>query len=479
MSFSGFERRVAGMRGCLRDLGVVPGDRVALMLKNSLFYPVAWLGSVTAGAVAVPINSRLGELDSRYILDHSGVTAVVTDDSVEDVARTAGGSDRSYFVARAAQAMEEIEWAEPAPAPATTPGAAANIQYTSGTTGLPKGCLLSHRYWQRIGAAATEFFGLQEHDVLLTAQAYSYMDPQWNVIAAQRAGCHLVLLDGFHPSTFMRDVAEWRVTVFYCLGVMPTLLLKQPPGPWDDNALERVFCSAIPTEQHRAIEDRWGAPWYEAFGMTESGLNIGVSPEDHSAAVGTGCLGRALWHNEATVVDDDDRELPPGEVGELVLRGLGFTDCYYDDRKATAELFRNGWLHTGDLATRSDDGLLYYRGRKKEIIRRAGENIAPAEVESALASHGAVLECAVAPVPDPDLGEEAKAYVVLRPDADTTVEELHAYLSGRIAPFKVPRYWEVRDSLPRTASEKVAKHRLEAGRTSLLEGTTDLRPWRE
>ncbi len=476
MSFGGFERRVAGMRGHLRGLGVAPGDRVALMLKNSLFYPVAWLGTVTAGAVAVPINSRLRAVDARYLLDHSGVSVVVTDDSLADIARAAGKAGRSYCVARAGDAMAEVEYAHAAAAPGTNPGALANVQYTSGTTGLPKGCLLSHRYWQRMGAAVTEFFPLEERDVLLTAQPHSYMDPQWNVIAALRAGCHLVLLGGFHPSTFMHDVAEWQVTVFYCLGVMPTLLLKQPLGPWDDNAVERVFCSAIPTEQHRAIEDRWGAPWYEAFGMTESGLNIGMSPEDHDALVGTGCLGRALWHNEVTVVGADDRELPPGEVGELVLRGLGFMDGYYDDPAATAEVFRNGWLHTGDLATRGADGLLYYKGRKKEMIRRAGENIAPLEIETILAGHGAVLECAVAPVPDPDLGEEAKAYVVLRPGVHVNQEELRAFLDERIAPFKVPRYWEVRESLPHTASEKVAKHELEAGRASFLEGTADLRP---
>jgi crotonobetaine/carnitine-CoA ligase len=155
---------------------------------------------------------------------------------------------------------------------------------------------------------------------------------------------------------------------------------------------------------------------------------------------------------------------------------MGFMDGYYDDPVATASVFRNGWLHTGDLATRSVDGLLYYKGRTKEMIRRAGENIAPVEIETALMSHVAVLECAVAAVPDPDLGEEAKAYVVLSPDADTTVEELHAFLRARIASFKVPRYWELRDSLPHTASEKVAKHQLESGRTSFLEGTTDLRP---
>jgi crotonobetaine/carnitine-CoA ligase len=297
------------------------------------------------------------------------------------------------------------------------------------------------------------------------------------VIAALRAGCHLVLLDGFHPSAFMRAVAEWKVTVFYCLGVMPTLLLKQPPGPWDDNAVERVFCGAIPAAAHREIEQRWKASWYEVFGMTESGMNIAVAPQDHDALVGTRCLGRPLWHNEATVVGDDGRELPPGEEGELVIRGLGIMDGYHDDPDATADVFRNGWLHTGDLAARNADGLLYYQGRKKEMIRRAGENIAPVEIEAALASHDAVVECAVAAVPDADLGEEGKAYVVLREGARASVEELYAYLAGQIAPFKVPRYWEVRASLPHTASEKVAKHELEVDQANVLDNNTvDLRP---
>jgi len=477
MSFKAFERRVAGMRNRLRELGVGPEDKVALMLKNSLFYPVAWLATVSSGAAAVPVNSRLRETDARYVLDHSGATVVVTDDGVEEVARAAGGANRTYFVARAGDAMEEIQDLPAEPAPTLTPGALANIQYTSGTTGFPKGCLLSHSYWQWMGACAVNVFPLEEHDVLLTAQPHSYIDPFWNVIAALRAGCHLVLLDGFHPSTFMRSVAEWKVTVFYCLGAMPTLLLKQPSSPWDDNSVERVFCSAIPAERHEEIEERWGAPWYELFGMTESGMNIAASPGDR-VPVGKGCVGRALPHNEARIIDDGDRELPPGQVGELVLRGQGFMDGYHADPVATAEVFRNGWLHTGDLAVRDADGLFYYRSRKKEMIRRGGENIAPLEVETSLAGHEAVLECAVAAVPDADLGEEAKAYVVLRPGAHVTAEELHGFLAARIAKFKVPRYWEVRTTLPHTASERVAKHELEIGRASFLEQTTDLRPER-
>ena len=216
-------------------------------------------------------------------------------------------------------------------------------------------------------------------------------------------------------------------------------------------------------------------PWSELFGMTETGVNLAVAPEDHDRLVGSGCIGTALWHNEAAVVDDDDRELGAAQVGERVVRGLGMMEGYHKDPEATAAFFRNGWSHTGDLVERDEAGAIYYRGRRKEMIRRGGENIAPAEIEAALTTHPDVVECAVAPVSDEDLGEEIKAYVVLRAGARPAYVDLAGHLRARLAPFKVPRYWEVRPSLPHTPSEKVAKHELEAGRPSFREATFDLK----
>jgi crotonobetaine/carnitine-CoA ligase len=317
---------------------------------------------------------------------------------------------------------------------------------------------------------------LGEDDTLLTSQPHSYIDPQWNVIATLRAGAHLVLLDGFHPSTFMADVARFGVTVFYCLGVMPTLLLKQPDRASDrDHSLKRVFCSAIPPELHGAIEERWGVPWFETFGMTETGINTVVTAHDHDRCVGSGSIGRPVPHNEAAIFDEDDRELPDGEVGELVLRGVGMMEGYHRDPEATAAFFRNGWALTGDLASRDARGFIYLRGRRKEMIRRGGENVAPIEVETALATHPDVVECAVAPVPDADMGEEAKAYVVRRDTSAAGAVELASYLGDRLASFKVPRYWEFRDELPHTPSERVAKHELELGRADFRDNTVDLK----
>ena len=470
LSFAEFGSRVRSFAALLRGRGIEPGQRVGLMMKNSLDYPVAWLGAIAAGAIAVPTNSRLGTTDAQFIFGHSGAVGVVVDSHTEPIARAAGGD----------LILIPVGDTEPGDAAIVEQhaGNVANIQYTSGTTGFPKGCLLTHRYWQQMGAVAVEVMRLTQDDTLLTSQPHSYIDPQWQVIAALRSGAGLVILDSFHPRTFMADVARFGVSVFYCLGVMPTLLLKQPSGPVDrDHSVTRVFCSAIPTEQHAEVEARWGVPWMEVFGMTETGINTAVSVEQAGRFVGSGSIGRALEHNEATVFDVDDRPLPPGHVGELVLRGTGFMRGYHDDPEATAEFFRGGWAHTGDLVEQDAEGFIYYRGRRKEMIRRGGENISPVEVESALGSHPAIVECAVAPVPDPDLGEEAKAYVVLRPGAATDTRSLHSFLSERLASFKVPRYWEFRASLPHTPSERVAKHELERDREDFRLDTTDMRAY--
>ena len=478
-TYARFGDLVARARGLLASRGVGDGDRVALMLKNSLFYPTAWLGVTTMGAVAVPMNSRLGPDDAGYILRHAGTSLVVSDSETAPVVREAAGGDVKILEVQAGDHEPDLlRSAEPRGPARATPRTPAGVQYTSGTTGFPKGCLLTHGYWQRMGAVAAGLLGLTRGDRILTAQPFSYIDPLWNVVATLQSGAHLVVCDGFHPSTFMRTVSEWKVTVFYCLGVMPTLLLKQPEAIHDrDLALRKVVCSAIPPQLHAEIERRWGAPWIEAFGMTETGINIAVPDDEHDALVGSGSIGTALPHCEVSVADQEGREVPPGEVGELRLRGPGMMEGYLHDPEATASFFRDGWAHTGDLVELDDRGFILFRGRRKEMIRRGGENISQAEVEFALRSHEDVLDCAVAPVPDDALGEEGKAYVVLLPGRRADPAGLRKFLAGKLAPFKVPRYWAFRQDLPRTPSERIAKGALERDR-DWREGTFDAREGR-
>jgi crotonobetaine/carnitine-CoA ligase len=478
-TYARFADLVARARGLLGSRGVGGGDRVALMLKNSLFYPTAWLGVTTMGAVAVPVNSRLGPDDAGYILRHAGARLVLCDSDTAPVAHRAAVASQGNVGILEVEAGDHepdlLASADPRGVERATPRTPANVQYTSGTTGFPKGCLLTHGYWQRMGAVAGQLFGLTRDDRILTAQPFSYVDPLWNVVSTLQSGAHLVVCDGFHPSTFMRTVSEWKVTVFYCLGVMPSLLLKQPEATHDrDLALRKVVCSAIPPQLHADIERRWGAPWIEAFGMTETGINIAVPDEDHDALVGSGSIGRALPHCEVSVADRHGREVPPGEVGELRLRGPGMMEGYLHDPEATASFFRDGWAHTGDLVEINDRGFIIFRGRLKEMIRRGGENISQAEVEFVLRSHEDVLDCAVAPVPDDVLGEEGKAYVVLLPGRRADPAGLCDFLAGKLAPFKVPRYWEFRPDLPRTPSERISKGELERDR-GWRKGTYDAR----
>ena len=304
----------------------------------------------------------------------------------------------------------------------------------------------------------TDFPRLTEHDVMLTAQPFYYIDPQWNVAAALLAGATLVILDGFHPSSFWAKVREHQVTYFYCLGAMPTLLLRMPPDPADrDHRVRVVQCSAIPPALHATLEERWGVPWYEAFGMTETGADLRVTDADHDELVGTGCLGRPAGYRRVRIADATGQPVPPGETGEITLAGGAMMDGYYDDPAATARVLRDGWLHTGDLGWQDESGRVYLAGRLKDMIRRSGENVAAGEVEEVLLTHPQVRLAAVTAVPDELRGEEVKACYV----ADgATPADLARYCGERLAAFKVPRYWQPAADLPMTDSERVAKHRL-------------------
>jgi crotonobetaine/carnitine-CoA ligase len=347
------------------------------------------------------------------------------------------------------------------------PDDTVSIQFTSGTTGSPKGCVLSHAYWTLlIHRLVTEFPRFTSKDILLTAQPFYYLDPQWNLAAALSAGGSVAVLDGFHPSTFWAKIREHRATFFYSVGVMPKLLLTTAVAAEDrDNNLRLVACSGIPARQHRELEERWGAPWYELSGMTETGADMYVRPDEHDQLVGTGCVGKPYECRQARVVDEDDRPVEPGQVGQLVYRGVGMMDGYLGDDGGAGSVFRNGWFHTGDLVRVDDEGRFYYAGRAKDLIRRSGESIAAAEVEEVLQLHSGVRIAACIAVPDELRGEEIKAYVVLR-DRATAEEEtfaaLAAFCSERLADFKVPRYWEFRQELPMTASERVAKAALKS-----------------
>lgn len=465
------ERTWALGEALLREGPLRQGDVVAVMADNTVEFPLAWLALVRRGLTMVPLNPRYGSHDIAHVLANAGVSAIAATapyvERIEGLERAPGVSVLNLSLL----AQHESSGAVPGRGTDTPLLEPANIQFTSGTTGKPKGCVLGHEYWLHISHTLSEEFPyLNDTDVVLTAQPFYYIDPQWNVSTCLYSGAELIILDGFHPSTFWDRVRHYNVTYFYCLGLMPSLLLAMPATPKDsEHRVRAIEASGIPPSLHADLESRWGVPWLEAFGMTETGADIYVTPDMHAELVGSGCLGIPRPHRQVSIRDSNGHECPPGVIGELFLRGPGMMREYFGDPVATAAAFSGGWFATGDLVEKTSGGALYHRGRSKDMIRRSGENIAAAEVEDVVSSFPEVTTVAILGVADELRGEEVLALVVPKdtsildnPDALAALtRELRSRCEERLAVFKVPRYWRWVSDLPRSASERVLKKEID------------------
>lgn len=473
-SFAQIDALTSQLARFLRETQQVrPGDRVAVMMPNLLWWPVAWLATQKAGAVTVPVNSAYRAADLEFVLQDSGAKVLLTIAEkmplVHGVVRGNASGANSLREVRVVD-VETIELQQYSSASLSqelaldgvelTAQSLANLQYTSGTTGFPKACMLTQDYWVRAGWVACGIAGISESDVALTSQPFSYIDPQWNLAMCLVAGIPLVVLPKFSASGFFRDARAHGATFFYVLGTMPTLMFKQPPAPEDrDNAVRLILCSGIPAAMHADLEARWGAPWRELYGMTESGPDLYTEISDVDS-VGSGSLGHAVPSKTARVVNAQGDETAIGEAGELITKGSPMMLGYWNRPEATAETLRDGWLHTGDLAVRAADGSMRLVGRLKDMVRRGGENISCAEVERVLEGSAVVAECAVVAVDDELFGEEAKAFVRLSPGmvpSEHIAAEIVQHAATHLAKFKVPRYVEFVESFPKTPSERIAK----------------------
>ncbi|MBU1743251.1 MAG: AMP-binding protein, partial [Proteobacteria bacterium] len=455
---------------------------VAVMLPNGVDFPIVWFALAKLRAVIVPININYHNHDLTYALNDSQARFFVVHEKyaeqwecvhgqapmVEEtltITEAGSGSDWMRRVASASDAFDSSQ---------AESSDLVNIQYTSGTTGFPKGCMLTQKYWLQIGQVAADYFELTPDERNLTAQPFYYMDPQWNTVACLIGGAALVILPRFSPSHFWQAVTKHNVTVLYLIGTMPFYLLKQE----ENQTLERghhlrvVLCSGIHPKYHAEFEKRWGAPWREAYGMTETGVDL-IVPLTDAETVGTGAMGKPIASKEVRVVDAEGNDVPEGEIGELLVRGKPMMLGYWNKPEATAETLRGGWLHTGDLVMRDERGYYHWQARLKDTIRRSGENISAVEVESVLLEHPAVRMAAIVAVPDLLRGQEVKAYIVLQPNYAPDPEPILAYARAQLAYFKVPRYIEFVDDLPRTPSERVEKHKLVNMKPDLRVGSYD------
>lgn len=461
---------VAALAATYRARGYGPGHRVALLLENRPAFLLHYLALNAAGASAVPLNPdyRAGEL--AYVLGHS--------ESVLAVALTAQAPRLADLGVPVAVAAEDFD---PAPAPPPAAGARTGIDaecallYTSGTTGTPKGCLIANRYCLGIGRHYNTEGGLctvrDAAERLITPLPLFHMNSLVCSTTAMilAAGC-VIQLDRFHPRTWWADVAAAGATIVHYLGVMPAILLAQPEGPLDRGHRVRFGYGANANpKDHAAFEARFGFPLIESWAMTETGGGAVITASREPRHVGTRCIGTPRPEIEVRIADESGADVPDGAPGELLVRRAGpdpragFFSGYLKDQSATELAWRSGWFHTGDAVRRGPDGQLHFVDRRRNIIRRAGENIAALEVEAALADHPAIRQIAVIAAPDALRDEEVLACVVAHDPAARTLEtaqSIQDWCLARLAYFKAPGYVAFVDALPVTATNKVQKARL-------------------
>ncbi|HEV8143667.1 MAG TPA: AMP-binding protein [Methylomirabilota bacterium] len=465
--------RVLALRDRYAVAGYGHGHRVALLLENRPEFFVHYLAVNALGCGIVPINPDYRHDEMVYQMDHSEADlAVVIGSRMRDLERVARERAKPLPVVNA----DDLPATLPRPGPAPRAGAPGletecSLMYTSGTTGRPKGCILSNLYYLNSGAWYRDLGGRVEirrgQERFYNPLPLFHMNHQavTATCAILTANC-LVVPERFSPSRWWPDVERTGATIIHYLGVVPPLLLNQPPSPADRRHRVRFgFGAGVEPELHPVFEERFGFPLVEVWGMTETGRIYGDCHEPRQ--ITTRAFGRPFGGFEAKVVDDKDREVAPEIEGELLVRWGGaegprhaFFSGYLKNEEATEEAWRGGWFHTGDVVRRMADGMLVFVDRKKNIIRRSGENIAAAEVEAVLQAHDAVAQVAVLAVPDEIREEEVMACIVPMEGATVNralAEGLAEWCLARLAYFKAPGWVLFVDSLPTTGTQKVQK----------------------
>lgn len=463
--------RLAGQAaGLMQSWGVAPGDRVALMSHNTVGYVVSFYGALLAGAAVVPINHKLMAPEVDYILGHSRARLLLYDGALAPVVDKLSHDARRLCLDSAPQGLARLEdLLESAPAPRPVEindDGLAEILYTSGTTGRPKGCMHSHRNVIMAGITGAMALKMDETDRLLMAMPIWHSSPLNNwFMGIQYLGGVTVLLREYHPLHFLRAVQDEACTIYFGAPISYLMPLQMVPN-FADFDLSSMRCWVYgggPIAQdtaRRLMEAYGGGGFYQVYGMTEAGpTGTTLMPADQLAKAGSiGCRG--LPGADLKVMLDEQNEARAGQAGEIWLRADSMMQGYLDDPEATAKAFHQGWYKTGDVARLDQDGYLYIVDRTKDMIVTGGENVYSKEVEDAIVAHPGVVEAAVIGRPHAEWGETVAAYVVPAQGAQVRPEELLGFLGQRLAKYKVPRHIELVDSLPHTPTGKVMKYQL-------------------
>lgn len=457
--------------------GYSHGQRVAVMLDNRAEFFLHFLALNKLGVSVVPVNSGFLPREIAYVINHSDACLVMCLPGYrEKVQASLSGQDTGIPIADTGS-MSQLPPCEPETATGTPDRETeVAVLYTSGTTGTPKGCMLNNEYFTCMGQWYADIDGYCRltygQERMLTPLPLVHMNALCSMMAMIMSGGCIIQLDRFHASSWWETVRESGATCLHYLGVIPAILLNQPETAGDNlgGQVKFGFGAGVDPKHLQRFERRFGFPLVEGWAMTETGTYVCITANREPRHIGTRCIGRAPDAIEYRLVDEEGNDVGAGEPGELLIRARGdnprkgFFSGYYKNPEETAKVWEGGYFHTGDVVRISEDGSFHFVDRRKNIIRRSGENIAAVEIENVLFQHPAVANCAVTPIYDETRGEEVGACIILSEaagqepaSAEDTAGALYDFCNERLIYYKVPAYYLFLSELPMTASQKLQR----------------------
>jgi long-chain acyl-CoA synthetase len=465
LTYALLDGAAAHVAGLLGEHGFSPGDRVGIMLPNLPHFPTCYYGVLRAGGVVVPMNVLLKKREVAYYLSDSGAKLLFAWEGFAEDAKAGAEEAGAECIVVETLGFQDVVGSAPAVTEVadTADDDTAVILYTSGTTGTPKGAELTHSNLTKNCQIAIDLFGLGSEAVVLGALPLFHSFGQTcGMNAATFGGGTLTLIPRFDAKKALEIIQRDRVSVFEGVPTMYNALLHEPDREKYDTSTLQVCASggsAMPVELMRAFEDAFNCKVLEGYGLSETSPIASFNHPDRERKPGS--IGTPVEGVEMKVVDDDDNDVAPGEIGEIVIRGHNVMKGYWNRADATEEVMRGGWFHSGDMAKVDEDGYFYIVDRKKDLIIRGGYNVYPREIEEVLYEHPAVREAAVVGIPDDALGEEVGAAVALCDDSSITPDELREFVKSQVAAYKYPRQVWFVDDLPKGPTGKILKREIE------------------
>ncbi|MBB6522032.1 AMP-binding protein [Pseudoteredinibacter isoporae] len=470
LSYGEMDAKIVPWQQAYAEAGYGVGHRVALLLENRPDFFIHWFALNALGVSVVPINGDMQDAEIAYLLDNSeSCLAVALPERIEQIKTAAALNAHSLAIANAHDVVSLPAAPERAREQDGDEQSECALLYTSGSTGKPKGCILSNEYFLEFGRWYQTVGGHIQlepgKERLLTPLPLVHMNAMAvSTMGMVMSGGCLIQLDRFHPRSWWQSVAESRASVVHYLGVLPAILLNIEPGEWESQITVKFgFGAGVNPAHHKTFEDRFGFPLIESWAMSESGSGGCITAAEEPRHVGTCCFGKLPDDVEVKLIDEEGQEVAFGEPGELLVRAKGdnprkgFFSGYYKNPEATAEAWEGGYLHTGDVVRQSEDGSFHFVDRRKNVIRRSGENISALEVEAALSQDPGIDQLAVCAVPDEIRGDEVMALIILENDvenSESTAEQIVERARERLVYYKLPGYIAFVDELPTTASNK-------------------------